>query len=243
MNKLLTPNGGMPLDGDDFQWIHDGLFEAFRGALWWAIAGGENQIIRGGEITLAGLDASITEGFCVIGGEICYIPAHTETVSGLATSSLKIDESYDATGLEVFADSVSRNTYAIRRALISDTLSGGDEIALDNPTRIYYDQTFSSFSNGWLASGGSTIRARLFNGMVSLEGGLTAGTTNLAILTLPAIFRPSAARHMVIGNNEIDEFLRLVVQTDGQVIAYSSGGEVEYSAGKTLYLDACHFWK
>lgn len=243
MNKLLTPNGGMPLDGDDFQWIHDGNLEALRGAMWWAIAGAENQIVRGGEISLAGLDASITEGFAVIGGELCYIPAHTVTVSGLATSSLKIEETYDVDGLEVFADSVARNTYAIRRAKISDGLSGGDEIPLDSPTRIYYSQEFTSFENGWLTSGSYTVRARLFNGMVSLEGGLTAGTTNLEVFTLPAAFRPSVMRHMVIGNNTVDEFLRLVVQTDGKVIAYSADGEVTYSGGKTLFLDACHYWK
>lgn len=230
----------MPLDGDDFMWIEAGLLEAFRGSMWWAIAGQENMIIRGGEITLAGLDASITAGFAVIGGEICYIPSHTVTVSGLATSSLKVVETYDVSGLEVFADSVSRNTYAIRRAMITDGLNSGDEIVLNAPKRLFYEQTFNSFSNGWLASGGSQIKARLFNGMVSLSGGLTAGDTNLTIFTLPAIFRPTAIRHMVIGNNTVDEFLRLVVGTDGTVTAFSASTST-YSAGKTLYLDAGHY--
>lgn len=243
MNKLLTPNGGMPLDGDDFQWIQDGLLEAFRGGLWWAIAGNENQIIRGCEITLVGLDASITEGFAVIGGEICYVPAHTETVSGLATSSLKIDESYDATGLEVFADSVSRDTYAIRRALISDGLNSGDEIVLDSPTRLHYSQAFSDgdLENGWLTSGSNTVRARLFNGYVTLEGAVTAGDTNLTLITLPEMFRPSAQRACVIGNSLIDTFLVCVIQTDGQVIPYNAGSQVTYSAGKALFLDGIHY--
>lgn len=245
MNKLLTPNGGMPLDGDDFQWIQDGLLEAFRGSLWWAIAGGENQIIRGCEITLVGLDASITAGFAVIGGEVCYVPAHTETVSSLAGSSLKIDESYDATGLEVFADSVSRDTYAIRRALISDGLNSGDEIVLDSPGRIYYDQAFADgdLENGWLTSGTNTVRARLFNGEVSLEGAITAGDTNLTLITLPAIFRPLKQRVCVIGNSDVDTFLIAVVQTDGQVIAINSGSQVTYSAGKSLFLDAIRYHK
>lgn len=245
MNKLLIPNGGMPLDGDDFGWIHEGNLEAFRGAIWWAIAGAENKIIRGGEITLVGLDASITEGFAVIGGEICYIPAHTVTVSALATSSLKVDETYDVDGLEVFADSISRNTYAIRRAKISDGLSGGDEIPLDNPDRIFYQQTFTSFSGGWLVAGGFTVKATLFNGMVSLQGAMTGGDTDLStVFTLPAIFRPTQQKSFatIVNRTLALDAAQIVVDTDGDISFFEpSVGSV--GGTERIYLDPVCYYK
>lgn len=134
MNKLLIPNGGMPLEGDDFRWEQSAVRDAFKGMLhYFASPYNGNIVLSGCQISLVSGNAVVTEGYVCINYEVCYVAAQSVAVSGLATSSLKIVETYDASGLEVFADSVSRDTYAIRRAVVSDTLAGSNEIVLSAP--------------------------------------------------------------------------------------------------------------
>jgi hypothetical protein len=243
MNKLNIPNGGMPLDGDDFEWVHSGLLEAFKGVLHPFLAKySGNAILSGCVVSFGGGLASVTEGWVAINYEVCFCPAQTVAVASLAASSLKIAQTYDVSGLEVFADSVARDTYLRRRAAISDGLSGSNEIVLDAPARFTGEISITSFLNSWVVDTGSAVKARIFNGIVSLEGVLTGGNTNLSIFNLPAGFRPSAIRRSLALNSfDLNPTITVSIFTDGDIVVYNDGGEVAYSSGQKLYLDTIQF--
>lgn len=241
MNKLIFPNGGAPLHGDDFLFVDAAAREALKGVVYpLAFPYSGNCILRGCEISFAAGSASITEGFALIGWEVVYVPAHSASVASLAASSLKLSLTYDPAGNDVFADSIARDTYEIRRGLITDGLSGGNEIVLSSPARIFDETIITSFSNSWAVSGSSTVKVRKFGDSVQFTGALTSGTTNLLAFVIPEGFRPANTRIFPITNNAIGEFLQCAVYADGNVILFTDGGEMSY-VGKTAYLDNVHY--
>lgn len=201
----------MPLEGDDFRWEQDAIRDALKGILhYYALPTSGHLILSGCAIGFASGNASITEGYVCINFEVCYVPAHTVPVSSLANSSLKIVETYDPTGLEVFADSVSRDTYAIRRALISDGLAGSNEIVLSAPTRLEdrLNQSVSAMTSpvtalasGWTSSTG--IQVNKFLNQVLFQG--IGNTTQPAsdwlshlVCTIPVGFRPATPKFYMV---------------------------------------------
>jgi len=117
MNKLLTPNGGMPLHGDDLQWIQDGTKEAIKGLFHIFSSPATGNLILSGcaLIDNGGGNYTITEGYVLIAYEVCHVPNHSFDTADLTDSSIKLSVTYDASGLDVFADAVSRDTYEIRK--------------------------------------------------------------------------------------------------------------------------------
>lgn len=228
MNRLIIPNGGMPLEGDDFNWMYSGVLEAFKGgALYpFALQSSGNFIIAGCTISLSGGNASVTEGFVMLNYEICYCPAHTVAVTSLAASSLKIDETYDATGSEVFADAITRDTYAIRRAKISDGLNSGVEIVLENPKRYYSKQTISTFINDWEVYDGNTVSLEKIGNVVHIQGVITGGINNQGAFQFQNEFIPAqykrylsvgSAANIVIGLESLQAYLSIYKSGLGEV--------------------------
>lgn len=249
MDKLIIPNGGMFFEGDDIRWIYAGLEGALTGALYpFLDTHSGNVILSGCDISLAGSNASITAGYVMIGGEICYCAPQTVAVTSLAASSLKVVETYDADGLEVFADSVSRNTYAVRRAVISDGLNSGDEIVLSNPKRLSYSKTFtnSDLNNNWSIPTGVTLKATLFAGRVYWQGRVTGDSTSNDIFGADALPLPlvPADDRVVLAHGSNGSMLSIGFRDadlDGRVIASDlDGNAVDFSAA-TLYLDGVNY--
>lgn len=198
MNRLLTPNGGMPLHGDDLQWIQDSVIESLEAIVFpYSNANSGNIIISGCEVILSGGNLNVSEGFAMIGGEVCYCPAQALVVgSTLANVSLKVEETYNPAGNDVFADAISRDTYAIRRAIASESLSGGNEIVLANAPRYISSEQVTTYQNGWSAFGTNPLRISKHGDIVHLSGQCAAGQTANSIFTVPEIYRPQATRSM-----------------------------------------------
>ncbi len=195
MNILEIPNGGMPFEGDDIRWLNDGILEAFKAMFFdFGQAHNGNFIISGCHTSFAAGFATITEGYVMLDWEVCYCPAQNVGVTSLAASSLKLVTSYDPAGTEVFADAVSRETYANRRAIASDGLNSGVEIPLDTTARYFHTENVNNFSSGWSAATGFTPRAERKGRAVFLSGAITGGDTNSIGFTLPAPFRPTERR-------------------------------------------------
>lgn len=227
----------MPLEGDDFRWEQEGVRDAMKGMLhYFANPYSGNIILSGCQISFSAGNAIVTEGYCCINYEVCYVAAQTVAVSSLANSSLKIVETYDASGLEVFADSVSRNTYAIRRAVVSDTLSGSNEIVLGSP--VYLDDILgasvtamtspvSSFESGFAANAlgvsvNKVLNQILLQGIVVTTQPASNWTSQL-ICTIPAGFRPSSLKYFqmdyyAVFNSPVDALL-IEINTIGEVRA------------------------
>lgn len=228
MKKLTIPNGGMPLEGDDFNWIHGGVLEAFKALYFgFGLQYNGNFIISGCSVSFAAGFATITEGYVMLDWEICYCPPQTVGVTSLASSSLKVESVFDVEGLEVFADSVSRDTYENRRAIISDGLNSGVEIPLDTSARYEYSENVNIFSGTWGAASGSTPKCKRKGDIVHLSGAITGGETNLVAFNLPSVFRPGESRRLRTNTGSV------FIDTNGDVLITtdaSGGSQVTVSA-------------
>lgn len=239
MNRLVHPNGGMPLHGDDFDWLYDGIKEGVKGAIYlFVLKHSGNVVLAGCDISFTAGDAIISEGFVVIDYEVCYCPAQTVAVTSLAQSSLKLDVSYDPSGLDVFADSVSRDTYERRRAIITNGLSGGNEIVLEAPPRVYYEYDLTPHLSGAWTKETAELKAILFNGQIHIKGGVTAGDSNVTAISLPSHLAPNQNHFFACPTiNFAEDFVKVKVDLSGNLSINTSGGQQTFSGNAAAYLD------
>lgn len=208
----------MPLHLDDLRFIDEAVREAFRGALDLFAAP------HGGDLILSGCAMShdpnapsvaVTQGFALLGGEICFVPAHAEG-GDPQDLSLQIFESIDPAGNDVFADGIARDTYQIRRARLAPTAAAGPQIAAENigaqslekrlraitePASTAVALTSSDFLNDWQSLSGNIAIARKRLGEVRLSGWITAGTLGTEAFILPIGFRPVQELQFVVACN------------------------------------------
>ncbi len=212
----------MPLLLDDLAFISNGLSEALE------------QLVKGFEITgsyvLSGCvfsgaspNIQISEGWLVLGGEVCYFAG----ITGMSTLSdldhFKKATSYDPAGLKTFADAVAKDTYQIITAEFQHTgvapTDAPNSLTLGNYTTLA--QLISAtandalaaaqegwtavpaFSNAWESSGTGDDAVSYMKdkqGFVHLKGFLGGeSATNGLAFTLPAGYRPSSAiRGMIV---------------------------------------------
>lgn len=252
MNKLIIPNGGMPLHGNDFEWIHSGIFEAFKGvlSLYGANTSG-NIILSGINVTTSGSSISISEGFVAINWEICYVPAATISNPDSLPYSVKLTQTYDPAGNELFADAVARDTYAIRRGVLS-TGTTSNEIRLDTPNYIRLDarlaeviisqflsQQITTFTANFAADTTNPIYVKKFLKTVHLEGWLRrpGGNSNdegdFKAFDLPAAYRPPYNRFFITTSAQFN-FFRVIVYANGEVYVGNYGPSAEWIDGVHL---------
>lgn len=221
MNRLVIPNGGMPLEGDDFKFFQDAYAEAFTG-VFKEISDRVpttahpntfgNFIISGCIITdIGGGNSSISDGFVFIDGEILYAPA----VASISTASLpnvayRLHSYYDPAGNEVFQDTVTRDTYEVRRAQ-HVTLGAAPTVPVvfvNQPAYRYknlitradveslYDENVdSTLSNSWsgVDDGGTGVYVKVTKqfGRVHFRGQVAGGSLGGAtICNIAHEFRP-----------------------------------------------------
>lgn len=245
MNKLLTPLGGMPFEGDDLQWIQSGIAEAIKGALSRFADSDGNLIISGLEITDSGSQLEFTEGFILLNHEIMYFPALTIAVAdGTDDVYLVEDITYDANGLDNFADLSVKNTYEIRRgkavhspgitypfSLVSAKRL--DAVLKDIVTSIYQENSIGNllqgfpFFGGWGAASGSYAKVIKDGKLIRLQGRITGGSLDgSTAFSIASTHRPSievsGLVHTTVGTNSAV----IVVQTNGDVLFLQTGTPV-----------------
>lgn len=134
MNKLITTNnGGFPWVLDDIRWEQD----AYREAIEDIAKGIQNSatadcVLWGGVITDNTTTFDITEGACIINGEIYHFEAQTG-LTKQAAKYLILEPStgtYDAAGLKTFQDTTTNDTYEIRIAVAKISALGANYILL-----------------------------------------------------------------------------------------------------------------
>jgi F0F1-type ATP synthase epsilon subunit len=243
MNKLLFPAGGMFFEGEDFEYAYQGLMEAMSGLISPFSSG--NCIISGCDIDYTNGLLSISQGFAYIQGEVCAVVAQSINTQSLSEASLRIVETYDSNGLEVFADSVSRNTYAVRKAVLSVAQNDEQEVVLNNPHRIYYQKSFqSSDLNGdWQVVDGYSLKATLFNGRVFWSGRITGALSTVDVFAqnqLPLAFVPVGEVRSILAFG-LNKVINFIVQSDalnGRVLVTDiDGSQVDFTGLNNLILD------
>jgi hypothetical protein len=222
----------MPLHGDDFDFIQSATKDAMKGLIHlFAAPHSGNMILSGCQVS----GSSVSSGYIVLDYEVCYFAggALPSVVNDGAKYVLSV--SYDTAGNDVFADSVARDTYEVRRAVIVDAFAG-----MDVATAPRLDARLSailegfntqaqvvSFFNGWTASGQVFVK-KLPGGLKVLYGALGVGSISSAsatkVCTLPdAQYWPDGAtRHKIVP--VLDSGLRqvlLIFKTNGEIEAIS----------------------
>lgn len=115
MKQLIIENGGMPFTGDDLVYLQGGLLEGLQAAI--------TPFLRDNKAILSGVEydgVNLSAGWVVIDNEILFYEG--EAISDISNYELSITELYDPAGTDVFADGVSRDTYQLRKAIL--TISG-----------------------------------------------------------------------------------------------------------------------
>lgn len=181
MKQLKTDyNGGFPFTLNRLRWVYEGITEAWKG-LFYGLNGGsgyDDLILSGTTITLVD-DTPFTytcdEGFIVIDGEICYVPAVVApTVVAGAAVYWDIDlTTFDAAGNVAFQDAVSHNTYQKRTAKLFGAAS--------KPSgRLAWDSDINTNGLGDRIASIIVNKKLEFNGFISFpnQGGKTLTNTD-----------------------------------------------------------------
>lgn len=243
MNKVLSPNGGLPVYLDDLNYEDVATRDAFKGILHEvALQYSGNMILGGCELTIAGSTVTVAAGYIMIDYEVCYFAGTTFPTSAGTTGYFALSATSDIAGQRTLASGASTSPWQTRRATFTGgTLSGG---ALDYPelkrlkTGIYdllvtLVQSSTAFTvlNGWTKAP-SPNDPQLYKHFrtVSFAGDLIPSTitqnTWTKITTLPTGYRPAkrvkAAAMGQLSSSPNNGVVWVDILTNGEVYAQNS---------------------
>jgi len=126
MNKKLWFTGGEPnINADDLLRDSTANNRSFQHALRaWLTGYNENFIISGCDLTInPGVDASITEGYIFLNGEILRVDAQTVAAGTNDFYMYEKQVTYDPRGTKVFVDLVTHETWQKNRGVLVNAIS------------------------------------------------------------------------------------------------------------------------
>lgn len=244
MNKLLFPNGGAPLYGDDFGFLDAASRDALKGVLFEvASLYGGNLILGGCQITVAGANFTVSPGYLMVAYEVCVFEGGTYSVSGGVDGYFTLSVTNDAGGLKTFANGSTANTWQVRKVTFNPgAVAGG---SLDYYDLARYSDGVENLINGRVSSSTAFTMINLWSKSVAeppilykhlrsvhLQGELLPGTIAAnswtKITTLPLGFRPikrfktvqAAYQSTAYGNILLDVF------TNGEVFAAATSATI-----------------
>lgn len=116
MKKLnVAATGGIPVFLDDKEFVRDGIEEAFDGILGFIkdVDAGREYILSGA-VDNPGVD--ITEGWVVIDGEPCFLPAQTYSIGAGQSAWLAKKTTFDPAGTRTLETGGTTETYEVVEA-------------------------------------------------------------------------------------------------------------------------------
>lgn len=210
MNSLRIPDGGMPFTGDDLTWMQNSLQDAIRGvSSMFGTSPLDSFILWGVVVT----GTSVSQGWAVIQGELVHVKAFTLNSGQASDWYIEVEETYDVSGNDQFADGVQQDTYVKREGVIKPISSHsgfGSPLLLSGQRAVEWVSRVSTVPvtlvNGWsqwvetgnFAQPSSPSVSILPNKEVYLSGQVTGGTSSL-ICTLPVGMRPADAKLITCG--------------------------------------------
>jgi len=246
MNKLVIPNGGMPLHGDDFNFIDAAVRDAFKGSLYeLAMANGGNMILGGCAFSETLTVATIAEGYVMLNYEIMYVPAQVYAKTSLYTFLVPA-VSFDPAGSEIFANSTTQDTYQIRRATLGSLpgvgvprvdMSASTGVPAPTLSSTIYETLLDkvsessslSFFNGWSNAIANPLRLFRHFRQANLVGDVALGTisgvsfTQIALI-IPEGFRPAKRLKVTCAAFGVGVFgsVMIEVMADGEIYAIAT---------------------
>lgn len=254
MNKLVVPNGGMYLEGDDLRFWDDGIREAI-GGMFSLFSDDGYLVISGLEISNDGNTITVTEGFVLYDNEILYSPEFTFPEDNVfSVYQIALNVSYDPSGLEVFVDSASRDTYEIRQAEITKLPNGSATYTIgslprlaDKLSEISFDNTIETNINSfeligdWEIASGSVFKRIKQGNRIYLEGLVSGGASGSVIYNLPSGYRPTHVSEFIVPIAVEPFFAKVVISNTNGSIAVLSNVSFDLSPGENLSLDGITF--
>lgn len=206
MNKLLFPNGGVPLYGDDFGFLDTANRDALKGILFEVAKVYNGNFILGGcELAVAGANFTVSSGWLMVDYEVCKFDGGTYPVSGGVTGTFSLSVTSDPGGLKAFANGSSQQTWQVRKAVFSAGVTAGSPLDYEELRRFsdaveslinqkVTSSTSFTMNNGWSKSISETPILYRHLKQVHWVGDLVPGTilqnSFTKITTLPVGFRP-----------------------------------------------------
>ena len=238
MQQLITPNGGMPLELDDLNFMQGAYKEAISGLLK---GYAEHCILSGCVPTnTSGTIYDVTEGFVLIDGEVRYFAGVTgKNMPTPGQWFFRTYDYYDPAGNEIFEDTVSRDTYQRREvelhqytttppanvvpALLQDNARLENIIPRTDFTPEYdvlsYLNSFTPQTvGGVLPAADDVLVARQFN-IVQFRGQIGGGTIPHTMFNVAARFRPSVQGMDFLCPYGSNGIVKVQVQSGGNVVA------------------------
>ncbi len=219
----------MPFEGDDLLFLQESLRSGF--ALlsdWLTQATGYNDnscIIRGVNLSAGSGNITFSGGTVYIAGEICLLAGGVATgADGNETEWwVELETFADPAGTQIFADAVSKDTYQVRRAKVTNSPTVPSDGAMRFDLLDYYKintvWTPPPLLSGFTAAVPIQVRKNL--NVISFKGALSAAPAtpnNATAFILPAYLRPTHTRVYVISSGTSYPPLYLTVQDNGHVI-------------------------
>ncbi|MCU0441454.1 MAG: hypothetical protein MUE96_03575 [Bacteroidia bacterium] len=243
MNLIQFFTGGHRASWRDLEFVQ-AAFRVCMEALGNSL--GSNFILTGCNITEAGGNTTVSEGWVVINGEICYFAGETFTTGLQALKSFGVLQT-NGTPQVVYKDTSVKDVYKIRNAVLTNVVSGGNFN--------YFNARRFNRTDWRIVPANSTTEADRFtadcrsnlnplqyrkgiDGTLMIRGSFTCAevaTSQLSInvFTLPEQFRPSMsytvdAISLTTGARVNGS--RVVVETSGLVsIVFDSPGSNNHS--------------
>lgn len=246
MNKLLFPNGGMPVFLDDLAFVQSAEFDAFKGIIRAVADAYSGNLILGGCVLTepTSTTATLSEGWVMLGYEIYYVPGNTvsKPAGPSYTGEIQPDVYLDAAGNRTFGNGSSQNPWQVRRAKLGPYATVSDAYinmptvqklprAIANTIKPEVDTvTLSGFINGWSAS---TPVPKAFRqlAMVHLTGTIAGGsistTSWTTLVVLPVGYRPANPVTTIVEIEDSGgaiELAHIKIDTDGTMTARKTNG-------------------
>lgn len=234
MNKLLTNlTGKMPFFLDDLGFIDTAVRDAFYGIMSaFGVDITDSFKLSGCVVSVNGSTYQCSAGYISYQGEIFQVDAHSHTnVSGTVGFVPVI--TYDPFGNKLFLDSVSKDTWQIRKAKLDDISQGVDAMPYNadyiddkivSKLRAY-STTYSTISN-------TRVQYRKdFLNVVTLQGMMIPTDTP----TLPTGYRPSSNVTIEVPDG-LGATCELRIRTTGLIeILNADGDEMVNLCGISFY--------
>jgi hypothetical protein len=240
MDKLIFPNGGIRLHGDDFRFQDNAIREAFKGLLKGFQTTGSVIVLQGCGVTYAGSSATVSEGYVFFEDEISYLPAQTVNLNSgnsvVQMVNLVPDVFNDVAGSEELQNGSTANTYQKRRVkcVVGITNTSTDQskwvhigaainnVLSDNAsTYLVLNGEMTNFIN----SAGSFM-VRRTAGMIAIRGTIQPITGQQDYETTPVVQLPEAywptsevliPAYIQRSTSPLREIERVKIDTSGRV--------------------------
>lgn len=240
MNKLInTQNGGFDFKSDDLRWMQNSFIEAIKGlASPYQTSNTELVILSGCEITSSGapnFDTILTSGFLLYNGEIYYHASQTMSTPNPQFWYWTFQTTYDPSGLKVFKDQQSHDTYQVNRVTLIESFSPQITLQAFTSTKTIFhkikDNLASIQKPDWITlpsqypQGLAALTMKCMkdlDGFVHLKGYFVADAwfDNLDINTLPIGYRPQfdfEIPYTLFNSNGVLKRTIITIKSDGQI--------------------------